>query len=192
MKKNELALRAFVREKLQATYGIEADETVLRAIAAVVTLEEGNPIESEEVRSIKITEDTDGKITSKSTKLYNLMKMSNYDLTKLLLGEYTMILSFENKVLFGLALLTLIHEFAPKNTISFNEQDSKILLTIYELGQPEFLTPDLITAFQVRFNHPITEEKAKESLSYLQELKVVKYLGGGKYKTRESMVYERN
>lgn len=192
MKKNELVLRAFVREKLKSNYGIEADETVLRAILAVVTLEEGNAIESEEVRSIKITEDIDGKITAKSTKLYNLMKMSNYDLTKLLIGEYAMIFTAENKLEFMFAAVLLIIEFGPKIHIEFTDRDPKILLTIYELGQQEFFVADIIAAFQARFNQPLTEEKAKQSLSYFQELKVLKYLGEGKYKIREIMVYERN
>ena len=75
MNLQEAALKSFVLEKYP-----EIEESVIRVIVATVSLEEGEPNEAEETRVITIKEDTDGKTTADSIKLYNLMKVSYHDL----------------------------------------------------------------------------------------------------------------
>jgi hypothetical protein len=186
MKKKEEALREFVTELFP-----DPDENVIRTIAAVTELERGETNESQETRKIKITEDTDGKITAKSIKMYNLIKVSFHDLIGFL-GKGAAIPFLEDtrvKIIF--ALFTLLHDFFPKLTYEFNEQDAKLLLGIFELRRNEFTAKDIAESCQ-RFAPALTEDQINRSLGYFKKLKVLKQLAGGRYVVREKMIYERN
>jgi hypothetical protein len=190
MKKEREVLRKFVTELFP-----DADENVLRTIAAVTELERGEGNESKETRKITIKEDTDGKITAKSIKMYNLIKVSFHDLIGFL-GKGAAIPFLEDtrvKIIF--ALFTLLHDFYPKLTCEFNEQDAKLLLGILdlvELGRNEFTAKDIAESCRQRFAPALTEDQINRSLGYFKKLKVLKQLAGGRYVVREKMIYERN
>lgn len=167
------------------------NDTVLKVLSAVVSLEKGDPNEDEETRKIKVTEDTDGTVAAHSFKLYNLMRMSFHDLTGLLLKGAALPLFEDTKLKIAYGVLSLIHEFYPKLTYNFNQQDSKMLLVILELGRAEFALDELSEAFRARYGEEIAEEKLGRSLTAFEKIKVMKNLGAGRYAVREKMIYDR-
>ena len=180
-------LRAVIGERLA-----DVDENVLRVLDAVVTLEEGNSNEAEEIRAIKIKEDTDGKVSAKSFKLYNLMKVSFYDLAGFLLKESTILLTKDTRVKVIMSLLNLVYEFWPKLNYAFNDQDAKILLNIWQQGKKEVTAAEIAGVYQQSFGQDIDPDRVARSLEFFHKLKVLKYKGDGKYQARERMTYERN
>ena len=186
MKQKEEALRQFVSEQFP-----EEDDDFIRLLNAVVSLELGNSSEAGETRTVKIKEDSDGNTTAKSFKLYNLMKMSFHDLSGLLLKGLPVPFFEDKKLNIIVALLDLLHDFYPKLTLEFKEQDSKLLLTIFELGKKEFTEQEVALAFRKRFASDLTKEQVSRSLSHFKSLRILKYIGAGKYIVREKMTYER-
>ena len=190
MTKKESILYAFLSEKLNEQ-GHEIDDNVFRAIAAGVELEEGEPIESEETRSVYLSEDTDGKPSAKSIKWYNLMKISFEDIIGFILKQLDTFFTEDNRLKVIFSVLNLLHEFYPKLTYTFNEQDAGILLALYESGKKEFVPVDLQELYQHRFHKALSDNQLSQSLAAFKELKVVRYLGENKYAVRENMIYER-
>lgn len=184
-------LRAFVTEKL-AEQGLEVDDSILSALEGIVALEEGQPLESDEVRSIYLSEATDGKPSAKSIKLYNLMRVSYHDLTGFLLKESTILLTEDNRTKIVLSILNLLHEFYPKLNFTFNEQDAGILLALNETGKKEFSAEEIPGLYSQRNGKNLTADQLKRSLDAFVALKVLRYLGEGKYAVREKMIYERH
>ncbi len=184
-------LRAFVAEKL-AEQGLVGDDNIFNALESVITLEEGQPLESEEVRSIYLSEATDGKLSAKSIKLYNLMRVSYHDLIGFLLKESTILLTEDNSVKVVLSIFNLLHEFYPKLTYTFNEQDAGILLALYESDKKEFSAVDIPDLYSRRNGKNLTADQLKNSLDAFIALKVLRFLGEGKYALREKMIYERH
>lgn len=184
-------LRAFVAEKL-TEQGLVGDDNIFNALESVITLEEGQPLESEEVRSIYLSEATDGKLSAKSIKLYNLMRVSYHDLIGFLLKESTILLTEDNSVKVVLSIFNLLHEFYPKLTYTFNEQDAGILLALYESDKKEFSAVDIPDLYSRRNGKNLTADQLKNSLDAFIALKVLRFLGEGKYALREKMIYERH
>lgn len=190
MNKEKAALRAFLIKKLTEA-GWEVDETTLNALLSSVILEEGEPDEAKETRTISIKEDTDGKITAESVKLFNLMKVSYHDLMGFLIKEATILLTEDTKVKVFLSLLNLLHEFYPKLTYAFNETDAKILSAIYFLKKEAFTVTEVEEAYSNQNSDLLPSGRAERALDFFTSLKATKYLGNGQYATREKMVYER-
>lgn len=186
MRQEELVLREFVHELFPGK-----DDTVLQVLDKIVSLEKGDPKEDEETRKVTITEDKDSTVTAKSIKPYNLMRMSFHDLTGLLLRGTALPLFEDTKLKIAYGVLSLIHEFYPKISYSFNEQDSRLLLVILELGRSEFTQIELAEADRARYGEEIDEEKIHRSLNVLEQIKVIKDIGEGKFVVREKMIYER-
>lgn len=191
MQEEKIVLRAYLSEQWKQQ-GWTLHDDALKALLGAVQIEVGESDESKETRAIKITEDTDGKLAAESFKFFNLMKMSFHDLSGLLLKESSVYFMEDDKVKIIFSLLFLFHEFYPKLSYKFNETDAKILLAIYENGRQEFTLNDLQTAYHKRFDTALSQEQATRSLNYFKELRVLKYLGEGKYFLREKMTYERN
>jgi hypothetical protein len=191
MQEDKIILKAFLAEQFQA-HGLEINDAILKAITSTVQIEEGEPDESQETRSVKITEDTDGKLAAQSFKFYNIIKMSYHDLVGFLLKESGIYFMEDDKVKIFFSILFLLHDFSPKLTYKFNETDAKILLAIYENDRKEFSVADVQAAYQQHFAQALSEEQASRSLNHFKDLKVVEYLGAGKYLPREKMTYERN
>jgi hypothetical protein len=195
MQEEKLILRAFLTEQFKPRC-LEANEAILNAITSVVQIEEGEPDESKETRSIKITEDTDGKLAAASFKFFNLMKISFHDLYGFLLKESGIYFMEDDKVKIIFSLLFLFHDFSPKLTYTFNETDAKILLAIYEhtdgIKNKQLDIPGIQQAYYQHFKEPLLEAQATRSFNYFKELGVLKYLGEGQYVLREKITSQRN
>lgn len=191
MTKKEITLYAFLAEKL-AEQNLEINENVFQALAAGVELEEGEPIESEETRSVYLKEDTDGKPSAKSIKWYNLMKISFEDIIGFILKQLQTFFTEDDRLKVFFSVLNLLHEFYPKLTYTFNEQDAGILLALFESGVKEFLPADVQALYQQRYNNALSDHQLSQSLNAFKELKVLRYLGENKYAVREKMIYERH
>jgi len=191
MIKKEAILRAYVEEKL-SDLGMDFDEEVFNALVKAVTLEEGEPIESEEIRSVYLQEGSDGKPTAKSIKFYNLMKISYHDLLGFLLKESTIFFTEDSRLKAMFSIFNLLHEFYPKLSYTFNEQDAGILLSLYDSGKKEFLSEEVPALYQTRYGKSLSDVQLSRTLDTLVEIKVLRYLGEGKYTIREKMIYERN
>lgn len=187
MNKKEEIIKALFAEK----FG-ETDEIVAQTISKIINLEIGNSNEDDETRSIDIVEDSDGKITAKSFKLYNIMKVSNYDLGKLLIEETTLALVEDTRLKITLGLIKMLYEFYPKLTYAFNDTDAKILLTIYQLQKKSITPPEVYDTYLQNFTTSVSTAQIERSLNFLKDMRVLKYLGNGNFEVREKMTYERN
>lgn len=190
MKKETVSLREFLSQKLESV-GLEMEEAVLQALSAAVVLEEGDPKEEEETRTVRLTEDTDGEITADRLHWYNLMRVSFHDLTGFLIKESAIILTEDTRLKVFLSLLNLLHEFYPKLTMPFNQADAKVLSAIYFLEKKTFSLPDLEASYARQFSEPLPQERSSRALNSFAALKIIKPLGEGQYQVRERMTYER-
>jgi hypothetical protein len=184
-------IKAFIAEKWQNT-DANTRQIIARALNAAVTLEEGNSNEAEETRSISLKEDTDGKVTAKSIKLSNLMKVSYYDLLSLLTKEIIIGLNEDTRTKILTSLVSLFLDFYPKLTHAFNDMDAKILLTIWQTGKKTFIVDDVFQAYAQQYTPSVSADQIQRALSFFKEMRVVKYIGSGQYELKEEVIYERN
>ena len=190
MKKKEQILRAFIKEKLEQE-GWEADEKIMDAILSNVKIEEGTPPLDQEVRSTTIIEDTDGTHTSESIKLYNLIKIKNYDLTGFAIKQNAAIFTNDDKLKIAFTLLNLFHEFYAHTKHKFNPQDTKVLVMIYEQGGETFSLEKLNEVNNSNFTPPVSNDGILNSLNKLIDRRVIKRLGDNEYKAIDRIIYER-
>ena len=193
MENNELTLREFITTSLAADASDAADDNdVFRAVNAVAFLQEGESNEADQSRTVTISEDSDGRVTAKSIKLYNIVTISFHDLSGFFLKG--LFISFaettKQKIVFG--LLALVHEFYPKLSHAFNEQDSRVLLVMLELGNREFTLDEVAHAHRQRFGEELPRERLNRTRDGLEKYKILRYKGAGKYIVREKMTYERS
>lgn len=187
----EQTIKAFVAENAQ---GMDADtqQYIARALNAAVTLERGNSNEAEETRSVSLKEDTDGKVTAKSLKLFNLMKVSYYDLFGFLAEEIIIALTEDSRTKIITSLFKLFYSFYPKLTYTFNDTDAKILMAIWQMNKQKWTADEVLDAYTQKNTPSVSTEQIQRSLNFLNELRVVKYLGKGVYEQREKVTYERH
>lgn len=179
-------LGAFLKEKYDEA-GLTFDPEIVRLLAAHIDMEPRPLEESEEVRSIKVEEDSEGKKIAKSFKLWNITQVRSHDLL-LLIGKQSGQLFFEDnyeKAAYG--LLVLLGDFATKLYVDFNPQDSRI---IYLLGKldVEFVLPVTIgRAYKEEFGEVLPEERLQASLQALVKTKVIREVAPGQYQVREKI-----
>lgn len=190
MKKKEQILRAFAMEKLEAQ-GWESNENILDAIISFVRLEEGTPSIQQETRTATVTEDTDGKLTAKSIKLYNIVKVKNYDLLGFAIKQNAALLTEDDRLKVFFTILNLLHEFYSKLTYPFNEQDAKILLLIYLEKGKHFDLAKIVSAYNKKFEPTLAEEKILNSLQHFVKMKVIEVNKEGMYHAVETIIHER-
>ncbi len=194
MNKKEKIVKAFLEAKFQSNdldpviNSNALAPTFLKTFNAFVDLEIGETAEDEEYRSITVTEDTDGSYKAESIKLYNLMKISFYDLFGFLAKETSIGLTEDTAIKFGLSMFNLIYDFYPKLKYTFNATDAKILYSIYKLNKKEFTIQELSDANPSVFS----EEQLNRSFNFYKDLRIVKYLGNDRYLLKEKVIYERN
>lgn len=191
MTKAVSTLHSFLSEKLAAR-GFEPDEETLRALSSAIVIEEGEPDESEETRTVHLKEGTDGKKGAESVKWYNMMRISYQDLINLIFKalKNTLVEDAALKLIFG--AVDVILEFYPKLTISFNEQDAKLLWLMYGLNQKQVTVDELAQAWRSQYNDALPADQPKRSLDSFHELRIVRAEGNSTYTIREKHVYERN
>ncbi len=184
-------LRKFITERFEVQ-GIKPNAQSISAIYKVVSLEKGIPPEEGETRKVTVIEDTDGEISAKSISLYNLLKVSFQDLRGFLLKETTILFTEDEKVKIVFSLLNLIHEFMPKLAYSFNKQDSKLLLSIFNINLDSFSGSVVADQYRLLYNESITDEQLFRSINFFVAMKILRNLGNDTYELRQKMEYERN
>jgi len=189
MKDKKQLLKDFFKKELGE---IELDEGLLNKLVSKIKLEEGESIESEETRTVTITEDTDGSLSAKSIKYYNLINLSMYDFMGFLLQETTIFLTQSVKIKIIMSLVNLIYKIYPKLSYEFNDTDAKILLVVYAQQKKAFDTATLHQSYKSEYNEDLSIQQIERSLSFFEDLKVVKKVKGtNQYKAKERIIYER-
>ena len=189
LKADKQALAAFLRERL-AKKNIEIAPDLMTRIVQEIDLVERPPDESKEIRNIRNKVDTAGDVTSSSFKLYNIAKIPIYDLIGLW-GKEMGILLFEDtaaKIIYAIAML--IHEFYPKLTVEFDEQEAKILYCLGVLGKKKnetFIIKEIDNAYMLLFEGKLSNKQIMASLDVLIDYQVVKRLSKTDYKLVESI-----
>lgn len=186
MEKQREILSAFLRSAL-AGRGLTLDESALNAIHQNLELIERPGDENQQTRTVRLEQDSTGKFSAASIKLYNIVQISPYELLGFLIKE-TGVLMFEEtaqKVIYG--LIALLHEFYPKLKVSFNEQEAKVLFTIARLEKNTFSTPELGLAFQQNFGNKLPEDRLEASLEVLVEHRVIERTAAKKYRRLEKI-----
>lgn len=193
MKDSQKILKTFIEEKLRKD-DYKSDSLVIKSLLSAIVLEEGESSEERESRSVKLVEDTDGKFTAESLKLYNLMSVSYYDLFGFLKDEMIILAGIpENTGLkIALSVLNLLYEFVPKMTRKFNETDAKIIMAVYLQNKQPFSIDQLKATYQEQFKVPLSKEQAVRSLSFLNKHRVVEQKADGTFIGKEEVHYERN
>lgn len=184
-------IAAFVSEKMQGIDS-EINEKIVRALNAAITLEKGDSNEAEETRSITLKEDTDGKITAKSMKLFNLMKVSYYDLFGFLSKEIAIGLTEDSRVKILISLFNLFYDFYPKFSYAFNETDAKVLMVIWQLNKKGFTAEEVLEEYTKNHTPSVSTAQIQRSLIFFKDMRVIKDLGKGQYEVKEKITYERN
>lgn len=184
-------IAAFVSEKM---HGVDAETAsqIVRALNASVTLEQGNSNEADETRSVTLKEDSDGKVSAKSIKLFNLMKVSAYDLFGFLSKEITIGLTEDSRIKILVSLFNLLYDFYPKLTYTFNEMDAKILTAIWQLNKKTITAEEVLDSYGQTNTPSVSTAQMQRSLAFFSELKVIKNLGKGQYEVKEKITYERS
>lgn len=190
MKNQKEIIGAFLAEKM----GDALTEDVLNAINKCVTLEAGNSNEANETRSIKLKENTEGKVDATSFKLYNIMKLNWSDWADLVISGAGVFIDKDTKVKIGYALFQLIFSFVKKLKYEFSEFDAKVLLQIHETkqsGKTSFSPSDILAMLEADNTPSVNLEKVEKSFAFLKDMRVLRYLGDSLYELKERINYER-
>lgn len=186
MENKKEILKAFLEEEFRKQ-NIELDQATINAISSQIEFTPRPTDESEQVKSIKLKQDSSGKVTAESIKLWNITQISTEDLLKFL-GKEIGILMFDDtikKIIYAFGMLLL--EYYPKLKHSFNEQDAKVIFSIAKLQKKNFTTEELNQQFKQDFEEGISEEKLEDSLDELIEWKVVKRTAAKQYALKENI-----
>lgn len=179
-------LSAFLRAEM-AKYDLDLDAATIQAINDAVVLVQRPSDESEETRTIYQQQDSSGKISATSIKLWNIAQISSYDILQLV-GKETGILLFEDTAKKAIyALIMLMMEFYPKLKITFNDQDAQVIFAIAQLKKKAFSTGELHETYNGLFTDGITEERLEASLDALVECKVLRRTAAHQYQLREKI-----
>ena len=198
MKNKEKILVSYINQKFSEN-GLEIDTDFEKKFASCIELEEGYRKIEDETRSVTIKEDTDGKISASSIKLYNIMKVEQFEIQKSLIKTDAVffdagLLNTDQIIKMCFTLLDIAYEFYSKLKYTFNDTDAKILAAIYQftIKEKEFTETGLNTFYSVNSNETLKDGQISRSLHFFTSLKVIKDLGEGKYALRERLIYERN
>jgi hypothetical protein len=190
MNQEKLILQNLIQEKWIAQ-GVEVNQDLLNVLLKFVDLEEGQSNKSEEIRSIKIEEMSDGKMTATYFSWYNLLRIKYRDFFGFALKITGAIVAEDKYLKLALGILAVLHEFHPSLTFTFNEVDAKVLAAICLLGKEEFQLIELNESYQKEFKTPLDEDQAARSLRHFQELKLLRERAPGHYMLRNEMTYEK-
>ena len=184
MENNKEILKSFLKTEL-AKQNLELDAATFNLFFTVIDLTPRPSDESKEVKNIKVRQDSSGKTTAESIKLWNISQISTYDLLQFLIKEIG-ILMFDDtakKVIYG--LIALLIEYSPKVKHQFNDQDAKVLFSIAKLNSKNFTTEELLNQFNQDFEEGIEEEKLEDSLDELINWKVLRRTEAKHYEVKE-------
>ncbi len=186
MNNQKAILQSFLESEL-SKMDLQLDEKTLQIIHQQVRLVERPGDESQETRSIKIKQDSSGKFSAESIKLWNVAQVSNYELLQFI-GKEMGILLFDDtvkKVIYALVMLLL--EYYPKLKVEFSDQEAQVLFAIAKLDKKEFSKEELMVSFNQQFEEGLTDDRMQASLDELLRLRVLKPLGNEQYRIREKI-----
>lgn len=184
MENTKETLSAFLDAEL-SKQNLALDQATLDLLYANVDFIPRPSDESEEERSITTKQDSTGKLTAESIKLWNLSKISTYDLFQFVWKQAGLLIFDDpvKKILYGLG--TLLVEYYPKVKHEFNEQDAKVLFSIAKLKRKEFTTGALLAQYNEDFETEINEDSLEDSLDELIEWNVIERTDAKHYEIKE-------
>jgi hypothetical protein len=127
-----------------------------------------------ERRSIGIVVGTDDKITATSFKLYNSLLFSQSEFSINILKSLGSIGGFISGTPIGtiLGILGIIGSFLDVSRKEFNEQEARVLLTIYRLGKICHIST-IAEEYEISFGRPIDKYKLNASLQILSRFRTI-------------------
>ncbi|MEZ4985626.1 MAG: hypothetical protein R2795_11425 [Saprospiraceae bacterium] len=145
-------------------------------------------------RGTDIAQYSDGSITATSYKAFNILKLTQtrFQLSVLkLLPAGAVVLVPGNPLLTTiLALLSFLYAFVEAGKKEFEEQDARVLLSIYKLGSHcHFST--LPAMHQQLFGETISEEALRASIELLASYRTVRLHSNGEVEIKESIQLSR-
>jgi len=190
MNQQEQILAAYLKEELpDFEISRKEDKQILILLSESLSFKKKATGE-ETYRDVTIKEDSDGKISAYSIKLFNVLHV---DLDKQInfLAKAGGILTIASMLKFTLGFLGILAFFIPMRKLEFNEQDAKVLLAIYKLHKKEFSQSEIGHEFQVLNFEPIEPNRMNASLVKLANARVLKSLGHGRYLKLEKIEITR-
>lgn len=180
------ALYAFLQDSLQKK-GWELDTETLAILERQILLTEAASDLSQETRQITIEQDSSGKVSASSFKLWNVAQISMHDLLEFMGKEFGILLFDETAKQMIYSLVMLIHEFYPKLRVTFSDQEAQVLFAIAQLQQKSFTTEDLFPIFTEAFTSSLSETQMEASLEVLVQHRVLERTAVKQYKIREKI-----
>lgn len=188
MKKSTTATPYILEVAQQAQLAI--DETLLEGCLEV-TQKPLSPFE--ERRGVDIEQYSDGSIKASSFKAYNLLFFSQNKFQMSLMKVLPVavgVASGNTVVATVLALFTFFGEFIERATKEFHEQDAKVLLTIYKLGNMCHIGT-IPAEYQRLFSTPISDEAVRASIDLLARYRTVRLYNNGEVEIKETVQLTR-
>lgn len=189
MNQQEQILSAFLAEQLP-DFDVSSKEGKQILLLLSETLSLAQQDANEGYRTVTIKEDSDGKITAHSIKLFNILQ-ADLDKQIKLLSRAIAIFPIALALQFTAGFLAILAYFIPMLKVEFNEQDAKVLLAIYKLHSKTFSTDTVNKELQNIDFESLTQKKLHASLVKLANAKVIRSLGHGKYLRMEKLKYKR-
>lgn len=179
-------LKAFLETKAK-TEGMELESWMVSAIHRNTELKPVPSNEAEEVRTVTITESSDGSVTAESIKLYNISEIKLYDIMSFILKE-TGIGLFEDTAKKAMwALFMLVWEFYPHLKKEFTPFDSQVLFAVSQLPEKAFTFQELEAKLNSQLKENVDATFLNRSLNYLIQLRVIERTKKDGYKKKEKL-----
>jgi len=191
MNEQERTLASFLEEQLpDFDTSRQEDRQILYLLSSSIHLQRQEKDSEGDYRTVTITEDSDGKITAHSIKLYNVFVADADELLKFL-SKAVQLFPIALVVKFTGGFLAVLAAFIPMMKLEFNEQDARVLLAIYKVHSKRFSEAEAGGRFSELGFGPITPEKLNASLVKLANAKVIRSLGHRQYIIVEKIRYVR-
>lgn len=187
MQEVEKLLNEFLKEELPGFDGrSESDQNVLMVLSSLTEY-----VEEENTRGVYLTEDSDGSMEGYSLKLSNIFSKGLTDWMNLF-GKTTAIFGIVEFLKLASAFLLLVPVFYEGIKEAFNEQDAKVLFSIFKLHQKNFSLEEVRKQFQKSFEtEHLPSERLEATLLKLSNTGVLLARGKGEYNLIEPIKYKR-
>lgn len=171
-------------------YPHEKDDTVV-TISEVfnrVTRVESAPVpEKDKDRTITLKEDTDKKISAKSIKIPNLQELNLRDLAEIVVDGTAIVWIEDTRIKIAYGVVKLLFKFHSKMEYKFNEQDSRLLLCIFNLQPNSFTATEVVDEYQEKYDESLPAENLNASMDLFEKLKVLERVSPGTYRLEEKI-----
>lgn len=174
MSDSSLVIKAYL-ETIPEAHSSEAEQTLILELAELSY----KPAFSLQRRSIDLEIFSNGTVSAKSIKLYNIIRFPQWQfqssLLKLSAGAAA--ISTLQPVATVLGLLALLHEFIDQASKTYTELDARVLLCIYRLGRLCHLST-IPAAYEQYFGEPLTQEELDQALRLLSDYRSIRLRDG--------------